>query len=115
MLITPWFRALQQSVARKLSRGLATNRRSRRRVNTVAQAESLEDRRLLTTTYLVTNTNDSGPGSLRQAIFDADNVTPSIPDVISFALPFGGPYKIQPLTMIRITPRSRPPGAPRFR
>ena len=34
-------------------------------------------------TYVVTNTNDSGPGSLRQAITDANNHPE--PDTITFA------------------------------
>ena len=96
MLITPWFRTFQQTLARKLSRGLATHRRSHRRVNTVARAEHLEDRSLLTT-YMVTNILDSGAGSLRQAIIDA-NTTVSVPDQIHFNIAIPGPYKIQPQT-----------------
>src|SRR4051794_10285910 len=34
--------------------------------------ESLEGRQLFSTTYTVTNVNDDGPGSLRQAIIDAN-------------------------------------------
>ncbi|MEL6535746.1 MAG: FG-GAP-like repeat-containing protein, partial [Bacteroidota bacterium] len=45
---------------------------------------------------VVTNTNDSGPGSLRQAIMDA-NAAPT-PDVISFAIPGVGPHQINLLT-----------------
>jgi predicted outer membrane repeat protein len=46
--------------------------------------------------FVVTNTNDSGPGSLRQALFDA-NLTPNLatgPDVIQFAIPGSGPQTI---------------------
>ena len=100
MLMTPWFRTFQQTLARKLSRGFTTNRRSRRRVNTVSRAEHLEDRRLLSVTYMVTNTNDSGAGSLRQAIFDADNTTPNSPDEIHFNIQVPGPYTIRPLTVL---------------
>jgi hypothetical protein len=52
------------------------------------------------TTFVVTNTNDSGPGSLRQAILDA-NATPNasgIPDLIVFAIPGPVPHTITPLT-----------------
>jgi Calx-beta domain len=39
-------------------------------------------------TYTVTNTNDSGPGSLRQALLDAQQT--SFRDVIEFNIPSGG-------------------------
>ena len=42
----------------------------------------------------VTNTSDSGPGSLRQAILDA-NSTPGSPDTIIFAIPGVGPQAIR--------------------
>ncbi len=47
---------------------------------------------------IVTNTNDSGPGSLREAINCANN-NPG-PDVISFNIPGNGPHTIQVLTGI---------------
>jgi hypothetical protein len=50
------------------------------------------------TTFVVTNTNDSGPGSLRQAILDADQATRVQPDTIVFAIPGSGPFVIQPAT-----------------
>ena len=49
--------------------------------------ESLEDRRLLT--ILVTNTNDDGPGSLRQAIVDANTAT--VAEQIAFQIPASDP------------------------
>lgn len=45
-------------------------------------------------TFTVTNTNDSGAGSLRQAIIDA-NATPGA-DVIVFNIPGSGPFVITP-------------------
>src|SRR5215831_14397945 len=45
-------------------------------------------------TYTVTNTNASGPGSLDQAIIDA-NTNPG-PDVIAFNIPGSGPFVIAP-------------------
>jgi parallel beta-helix repeat protein len=48
------------------------------------------------TTYLVNNTNDSGSGSLRQAIIDANN-NPGL-DSIAFNIPGTGPFTIQPNT-----------------
>ncbi len=45
--------------------------------------------------FVVTNTNDSGPGSLRQAILDAD-ATPN--STIDFNIPGTGPFVIVPLT-----------------
>ena len=47
----------------------------------------MEDRRLLTT-YMVMNTNDSGPGSLRQAILNVNNDTSL--DTIAFNIPGTG-------------------------
>jgi len=47
-------------------------------------------------TYTVTNTNDSGPGSLRQAILDA-NANPGL-DTIAFAIPGSGVHTITPTT-----------------
>src|SRR5689334_14761365 len=49
--------------------------------------EPLEDRQLLST-FLVTNTNDLGPGSLRQAILDA-NANPGL-DTVAFNVGSGG-------------------------
>lgn len=48
--------------------------------------------------FTVTNTNDSGPGSLRQAILDA-NSQPGL-DTISFNIPGGGVKTIAPLTVL---------------
>ncbi len=46
--------------------------------------------------FTVTNTDDSGPGSLRQAILDA-NANPGA-DLITFNIPGAGPHTIAPLT-----------------
>ena len=61
----------------------ATHSRRRRR----ASAERLESR-LLMATFTVSNTLNSGAGSLRQAITDANATTAA--DVIRFALPVSG-------------------------
>jgi len=49
-------------------------------------------------TFTVTNTNDSGPGSLRQAILDA-NASPGA-DLISFNIPGSGGHTISPQTAL---------------
>ncbi len=49
-------------------------------------------------TYTVTNTNDSGPGSLRQAILGANLASTAPPDTILFDIPGTGPFTIAPLT-----------------
>ncbi len=48
-------------------------------------------------TLTVTNTSDSGAGSLRQAILDA-NAAPGTLDVIGFNIPGAGPHTIAPTT-----------------
>ena len=49
-------------------------------------------------TFTVTSTNDSGPGSLRQAILDA-NANPG-PDTIAFNIPGTGVHTIRPTTAL---------------
>ncbi|NBC17996.1 MAG: T9SS type A sorting domain-containing protein [Bacteroidetes bacterium] len=50
------------------------------------------------TTFTVTNTDDSGNGSLRQAILDANDNVGS--DVIAFDIPGDGPHTILPQTAL---------------
>src|SRR2546423_2326830 len=69
-----------------------------RRANTRVMMESVESRVLLST-FTVTNTNDSGAGSLRQAILDANKTTTA--DTINFAIGSGAKT---------ITPLSHLPG-----
>jgi parallel beta-helix repeat protein len=49
-------------------------------------------------TFTVTNTNDSGGGSLRQAILDSN--TAAGPDTIDFNIPGTGPFQILPLSIL---------------
>src|SRR3954471_20591744 len=49
-------------------------------------------------TLIVSNTGDSGAGSLRQAILDA-NATNGL-DTITFQIPGGGPYTITPASAL---------------
>lgn len=72
-------------------------RRIRSRCLIRPQLESLETRRLLAS-FLVVNTNDSGTGSLRQAILDAN--ASSGADSIEFQIGSGGPQTITPLTAL---------------
>ena len=53
-------------------------------------------------TYIVTNTNDSGPGSLRQAMLGANLATSAPPDTIQFDIPGTGPFTISPLTPLPV-------------
>jgi hypothetical protein len=53
-----------------------------------------------TVTFTVINTNDSGPGSLRQAILDANASITAGADRIHFAIPGPGPHLIAPVTAL---------------
>ena len=71
-----------------------SGRSARRRVRCLI-AERLEDRTMLST-FTVSNTDDGGPGSLRQAIIAANDLAGL--DRIDFAMPGAGPFTIQPLS-----------------
>ncbi len=58
--------------------------------------EVMEDRTLLSS-FLVSNTGDSGPGSLRQAIVDSNDATGGT-NTIDFDIPGSGVQTIEPLT-----------------
>src|SRR5205823_11104281 len=45
----------------------------------------------------VTNTSDSGAGSLREAILSA-NLSANVPDIINFNIAGAGPHTISPVT-----------------
>ena len=62
-----------------------------------SQIESLETRALLTV-FFVSNTADSGAGSLRQAILDANSNSGA--DSILFSIPASGTQTITPLTAL---------------
>ena len=51
---------------------------------------------MLLATFFVTNTDDSGAGSLRQAILDAN--ADAVADRIEFNIPGTGPHSIRPTT-----------------
>src|ERR1700748_1850843 len=52
-------------------------------------------------TFMVTNTNDSGAGSLRQAILDANaHVNSGGADMIAFAIPGSGVQTISPTSAL---------------
>jgi len=53
---------------------------------------------LFAATFTVTNTADSGAGSLRQAILDANTAAGA--DTIAFNIPGTGPFLIQPVTLL---------------
>jgi hypothetical protein len=75
----------------------ATSRRSKRPLSRRPLFEALETRRVLTT-FMVTNTDDSGAGSLRQAILDANTTANvgGVPDEIHFDIPGSGVHTIFP-------------------
>lgn len=69
------------------------------RVRSAALVLVLSSSPLIAATFTVINSNDSGAGSLRQAILDANaSANSGEPDRIAFAIPGVGPHTIQPLT-----------------
>ena len=78
----------------RLSR-FSSRRPSARRKPFGLGLESLESRQLLAN-FTVLNTNDSGAGSLRQAILDADSASGAIK--IVFNIPGSGVHTIEPLS-----------------
>lgn len=63
-------------------------------------AVELLERRVLLSAFTVTNTSDSGPGSLRQAILDADAVPAVTNAIIQFNIPGTGVQTIAPVSAL---------------
>src|SRR3954451_20222126 len=82
--------------------GVTSAGRPRRRPG--PRVEWLEDRVLLAT-FRVTSTDDAGPGSLRQAILDANAKAPG-PHAIDFEIPGAGVHTITPATPLPSITRS---------
>jgi titin len=81
---------------RRVRKALSLGRQARGRApqkSAPLRLEALEERVALST-FLVTNSNDSGPGSLRQAILDADAGPGG--DTIAFNVGGGGVQTIRP-------------------
>jgi hypothetical protein len=87
--IRPRGRQHDTQPARPLGRGARRNR---------PRFDWLEDRTLLAT-FVVSSTDDSGPGSLRQAILDS-NAAAGQTNTIDFSIPGDGVQTIAPLTAL---------------
>lgn len=100
MSFTTWLASLRNSWTPN-SKFLLRHRpnRARRGWTRPTNVEALEQRVVLSA-FTVINTADSGTGSLRQAILDA-NANPG-PDVIDFNIPGTGAHTIAPLTPLPI-------------
>src|SRR5437764_4682545 len=72
-------------------------RNSREPATTVARGSPQLDKAAAPFVFTVTNTNDSGTGSLRQAILDANSMGGG---TINFNIPGGGVHTISPLTVL---------------
>src|SRR5882672_5453171 len=95
LFFTRWLKWTKHQVSRSRRRGKRHVRRTVTRPFWPV-LEMLEDR--LVPSLLVTNTNDSGLGSLRQAILEA-NDNPG-PDLITFNIGGGGVQTITPLSAL---------------
>src|SRR5262245_34440450 len=70
---------------------------------------ALEDR-ISPAVLTVTNTLDSGPGSLRQALIDS-NTSTGVLDTVTFNIPTSDPgFHSGPQAFVTIQPTSAPPG-----
>ena len=111
MLFSTWLRNWKGSLERRWALNQTLRRRPpARRLAPRLRLEALEDRTLLST-FLVTNTLDSGTGSLRQAILNANAAntgTAASPDLIQFNIPTSDPgynsttgaFPIKPLSAL---------------
>ena len=93
-----------KSLLSRLLYGELHGRSSNRRPHSSLVVEQLEDR-CVPSTFTVVNILDSGPGSLRQAVLDA-NAAPNVggvPDLINFNIPGGGVHTIALVDPMRIT------------
>jgi len=88
---------LLRALSRKNDRSCMSRTRKRLQWQSRLRLEPLEDRQL-PSTFLVTNTNDSGAGSLRQAILSA-NSNPGL-DTIAFNIGGGGVQTINPASAL---------------
>jgi hypothetical protein len=90
-----FFFSRRRSSARKSKISSRQTRRPAGRSSYRPSLEALEDR-LVLSTFLVINTNDSGAGSLRDAITRVNgDTTNTNPDVVNFHIPGPGPFTIQ--------------------
>ena len=64
--------------------------------------EGLESRLLLSTTFMVTNADDAGAGSLRQAILDSNAASGAGVNTIDFALTGTGVHTLTPLSALPV-------------
>ena len=86
-------------------------RRHGQRRRSLGNASGDGDHRQRISGYVVTNTNDSGPGSLPQAILNAD-ANDSVPVTISFNIPESDPgfaagvFTIEPLSQLPVLSRN---------
>lgn len=93
MLLDHWLSRVLFRLGFDIPRGRVRLRRRDMRIG----LEYLEDR-IAPAAFVVTNTDNSGDGSLRQAISDANSVTG--PDIITFSIPGGGVQTITPTFLL---------------
>lgn len=95
MSLTHWLRPLAARLTRKAQRD--RDRRPPRRPAFRPRVEGLEER-ATPAVFTVTAAADSGSGSLRQALLDANDTTET--DTIEFAIPGAGPHTIRPESLL---------------